>query len=344
MLSFVVSQTALTGGPKAFPKLSPQTSTLRIHTTFDDASASTKLSKDCAAAALKPKACQSRGGNIKMQAVAAGSETMSVAQACAFMQDPALSDMSVEAKLEFLASKGVDPFVASQASCTSLGDYAAFGPVIGVDGTSAAPAAAAPAAAPAPSKGPSPVDMPYPTEMLEAMGGYDVETGGGIWDPLKLAATPEADLKWYRQAEIKHGRVAMLACVGYAAAKAGLVFGGAISRDGTTFASIAADAGSNPFTAWALVPLGGKLQATLAAGAIELSGEQKALEGGKVGEMPILKAWLPWIPQKPAQDAEAARKREVSLLSELKNGRLAMIGIAGFYASETVPGSVPFHF
>ena len=28
--------------------------------------------------------------------------------------------------------------------------------------------------------------MPYPTEMLEAMGGYDVETGGGIWDPLKL--------------------------------------------------------------------------------------------------------------------------------------------------------------
>ena len=167
MLSFVVSQTALTGGPKAFPKLSPQTSTLRIHTTFDDASASTKLSKDCAAAALKPKACQSRGGNIKMQAVAAGSETMSVAQACAFMQDPALSDMSVEAKLEFLASKGVDPFVASQASCTSLGDYAAFGPVIGVDGTSAAPAAAAPAAAPAPSKAkhaprPNPDPRPRP--------------------------------------------------------------------------------------------------------------------------------------------------------------------------------------
>jgi len=27
--------------------------------------------------------------------------------------------------------------------------------------------------------------MPYPTDMLLAMGGYDVETGGGIWDPLK---------------------------------------------------------------------------------------------------------------------------------------------------------------
>jgi len=195
-----------------------------------------------------------------------------------------------------------------------------------------------------PSKGLSPVDVPYPTAMLEAMGGYDVETGGGIWDPLRLAAAPEADLKWYRQAEIKHGRVAMLACVGYAAAKAGFVFQGAISRDGTTFAAIAADAGTNPFAEWALVPLGGKIQATLAAAAIELSGEQKAIEGGKVGEMPILKAWLPWIPRGEAQDAETQRKREVSLLSELKNGRLAMIGIAGFYASETIPGSVPFHF
>jgi len=159
LASFVVSHTALAGAPKAFPKLSPQTSTLRIHTTFDDASAGAKLSKDCAAAALKPKACRSRGGSIKMQAVAAGSGTMTVAQACAFMQDPALADMSVEAKLEFLASKGVDPFVAAQASCTSLGGYAGFGPVQGVDGKpaapaapAAAPAAAAPAAAPAPAK------------------------------------------------------------------------------------------------------------------------------------------------------------------------------------------------
>lgn len=284
---------------------------------------------------------------------------MTVAQACAFMQDPALASMTVEAKVAFLSSKGVPDFVSAEASCTSLGMYTSFGPVTEGDAApvaaAPAPVAAAPApvaAAPAPkaerysdpSKGLSPVDVPYPTAVLESMGGYDVETGGGIWDPLRLAAAPEADLKWYRQAEIKHGRVAMLACVGYAATKAGFVFSGAISRDGTTFAEIAQGAGSNPFAAWALVPLGGKLQATLAAAAIELSGEQKAIEGGKVGEMPVLQAWLPWIPRGEPGDAEIARKRELSLLSELKNGRLAMIGIAGFYASETIPGSVPFHF
>ena len=279
LLSSIVSATAMTGGHKAFPKLSPLTSTLRIHPTFHDAGAGAKLSnpsadasskaKDCAG--LSGSGCRSRSGNIKMQAVAAGSATMTVAQACAFMQDPSLSSMTVEAKLEFLASKGVDAFVGSQASCTSLGMYTSFGPVTGGDAAPAAPpapAAAAPAAAAAaapakverfsdPSKGLSPVDEPYPTAMLEAMGGYDVETGGGIWDPLRLAAAPEADLKWYRQAEIKwgsatltrtrtrtqtrtrtlaptplastptrarHGRVAMLACVGYAASKAGVVF------------------------------------------------------------------------------------------------------------------------
>ena len=33
--------------------------------------------------------------------------------------------------------------------------------------------------------------------------------------------------------------------------------------------------------------------------------------------MPILKAWLPWIPRGEAQDAETQRKREVSRLSKL---------------------------
>ena len=35
----------------------------------------------------------------------------------------------------------------------------------------------------------------------------------------------------------------------------------------------------------------------------------------------------------------AKAKHEKSLVSELKNGRLA-----SFYVAETIPGSVPFHF
>ena len=117
----------------------------------------------------------------------------------------------MEEKADFLASKGVPAFVSSQASCVSLGMYQDFGPVTGGDATPAAPAAApaaasaaaapvaAPAAVPTPVKtterysdalkGLSPVDVPYPTAVLEAMGGYDVETGGGIWDPLRSVDT-----------------------------------------------------------------------------------------------------------------------------------------------------------
>ena len=36
------------------------------------------------------------------------------------------------------------------------------------------------------------------------------------------------------------------------------------------------------------------------------------------------------------------KKREDMALKEIKNGRLAMIGIAGFAANELIPGAVPF--
>ena len=40
-------------------------------------------------------------------------------------------------------------------------------------------------------------------------------------------------------------------------------------------------------------------------------------------------------------DAKSPEARAVSLDAELKNGRLAMLAIASFYFSETIPGSVP---
>lgn len=49
---------------------------------------------------------------------------------------------------------------------------------------------------------------------LEAIGGYDIETGGRPLDPLKLAKWIPAET--LRKYETVHCRVAMLACVGYA--------------------------------------------------------------------------------------------------------------------------------
>ena len=49
---------------------------------------------------------------------------------------------------------------------------------------------------------------------LEAIGGYDVETGNKPLDPLNLAKYIPAET--LRKYETVHCRVAMLACVGYA--------------------------------------------------------------------------------------------------------------------------------
>ena len=54
------------------------------------------------------------------------------------------------------------------------------------------------------------------------IGKYSVK--GTIYDPLNLAST--YDNNWLREAEIKHGRVCMLAFAGYVANDAGIKFPG----------------------------------------------------------------------------------------------------------------------
>ena len=91
--------------------------------------------------------------------------------------------------------------------------------------------------------------------------GTGEETGGEIWDPLDISgAVGDEALMWFRASELKHGRVAMLASVGYIAGAAGITFPGNIAGD-TSFASVNAD---GVFSAWSNVPEGGKLQVSLA--------------------------------------------------------------------------------
>merc|ERR1719169_289874 len=91
---------------------------------------------------------------------------------------------------------------------------------------------------------------------VDTLEGTGEETGGEIWDPLDIAGSVgDEALMWFRASELKHGRVAMLAAVGYLTGAAGITFPGEIAG-GTTFASVNAD---GVFGAWANVPEAGKL-------------------------------------------------------------------------------------
>merc|ERR1719354_1202234 len=76
-----------------------------------------------------------------------------------------------------------------------------------------------------------------------ALNAFEDELGAqpplGFFDPFGLVADGnEAKFDRLRYVEIKHGRVAMLAVVGYLVEAAGIRLPGEISYDGTTFADI----------------------------------------------------------------------------------------------------------
>ena len=232
---------------------------------------------------------------------------------------------------------------------------------------------------------------------LADIGGDGPECGAVPWDPMgfaeygKFGSLP-AKLAWYRHAEIKHGRVAMAAFVGWLATANGYFFDGFLSRElGIKFA----DLGTDPLSAWEQMPASGKVQMLLAVGALEVAQETVEphyLRGGEPGRFPLVRdsVLAPFrqfgiyngaIKKQCARHPPAARAlrsrgenlcirphqhrcrrraappprrrleaqgrtveslRQEKLLSELKNGRLAMIGMASLYAASVVPDSVPF--
>ena len=93
---------------------------------------------------------------------------------------------------------------------------------------------------------------------------------GEMWDPLGLAELGgDETIAWFRHAEVKHGRVAMAAFVGWTAvAGLGLRFPGELSH-GIPFESLS----SRGLEAWDMVPGWGKSQMLLFAGLIEFHDE-----------------------------------------------------------------------
>ena len=113
---------------------------------------------------------------------------------------------------------------------------------------------------------------------------------GQKWDPLGLSDLgSDETIAWFRHAEVKHGRVAMAAFVGWWAVGAGLRLPGELAT-GLDFASIP----SKGIEAWDAVPGWGKAQMLLFAGLIEFHDElfhsrrgDHYLRGGVPGKVSI---------------------------------------------------------
>lgn len=174
---------------------------------------------------------------------------------------------------------------------------------------------------------------------VDTLEGVGEETGGEIWDPLDIAASVgDEALMWFRASELKHGRVAMLAALGFPVAeKFHPLFGGNI--DDPSYLAFQ----QTPLeTFWPFV--------VLAIGAMEIQSvsifEEPFGPNGVGGD----KWWtlkadrvpgdfgldpLGLYPSDPEEQIEMKTK-------ELNHCRLAMIGIAGMVVQELVSGGKLF--
>ena len=102
-----------------------------------------------------------------------------------------------------------------------------------------------------------------------AMAAFEEELGAqpplGFFDPLGLVADGDQEtFDRLRYTEVKHGRVCMLAVVGYLVQEAGIRLPGDIDLSGTSFASI-----PNGFAAFKAILAAGLVQLLLFVGLLE---------------------------------------------------------------------------
>jgi len=185
--------------------------------------------------------------------------------------------------------------------------------------------------------------------------GVSIETGNKC-PPIGAALlqdSPEA-IKWFQNAELKHGRVAMVATIGFLTQKLGvhfpLYFGPSgsnafhpasdtawliSSTTGTTFSDIATAA---PLDAPGMVPIQGWAQIFAFAAwfecvAIERQWNQEGRVPGDYGYDPLGFT--------KGKDMHNDEKMKSLRLKEIKNGRVAMMTIAAWVSNEYIPGALP---
>lgn len=179
----------------------------------------------------------------------------------------------------------------------------------------------------------------------------------GYYDPLDLAnaafwgQSQDFTIGWLRQSEIKHGRVAMAAFVGYIV-QSNFHWPWLMTLD-KEFPST----DLSPPEQWDALPFEGKIQIVLFVGFLELyselspdengvGGQAHYTKGGQPGKFPTFDAvphYAPFNLYDPFKFSKnmPEEKKERRLVAEINNGRLAMLGIFGFLCEQTIPGSVP---
>merc|ERR1740123_781414 len=152
-----------------------------------------------------------------------------------------------------------------------------------------------------------------------------VQAPVGFWDPVGLASDGDLDnFKRRRETEIKHGRISMLATMGYITPELTGKWSGYLSPSaGLKFADI-----PNGLAAVSKIPAVGWAQIVIYAGCCEASGKDSR------GEAPGDFQWKP--PLLATDDPELKTKR---LNAEIANGRLAMMAIIGMFYQDGLTGS-----
>jgi len=157
-------------------------------------------------------------------------------------------------------------------------------------------------------------------EALQGTGGPNVKD---FWDPAGLAkGKSEEQLLEWRAVELKHGRVAMLACLGWFHVAGGWhPIGDAAARTRVS---------DNPLVNVTQLPMAGAWQVVFTIMCLEWLTTY-------VCKPPAGKPWdiLGWTPVIAFEDGQDWKD---SQLKELNNGRLAMIGIVGLIAQDLTTG------
>ena len=173
-------------------------------------------------------------------------------------------------------------------------------------------------AAPAPAKA-------FQSSSSFAYGLIGADTEAGDFDPLGFSSqVPEETVRWYRAAELKHGRVCMAAALGLLFAPTNADFHwvpDSVFESQGGLAALAKLSAERPEALW---------QILTAIGAVETASLLKGSNGaGDLGWDP-----LDFKSKYPDQDAMQLR--------ELKNGRLAMLGTTALLLQENISGLGPW--